>query len=400
LLKTKKGDEKMKKVFTILAVVVLTASVFAQAPQKMSYQAVIRDASDNLVTNQTVGIRISILEGSASGTLVYSETQTPETNDNGLLNIEFGGGIGFNTINWANGSYFIKTEIDLTGGSNYTITGTNQLLSVPYALYAENSASWRLNSDTIIYANKNYVHVKPPTGDATLMIEADPQNTNENDNPIIEFIQDGGYKASAIGLNLLSTTFNNGLFITNNSGLYSGIFFGIGNQPTGYTSLDSSNIKMMISPIGHVGIGTVNPDYQLTVDNILGDFSFKIGTPSDGIYMKMNHKGWVVTDTINNSTLSFQYYKPGSSADLTVNNEPTYTYFIPSDQGAGQHIVYSINGEKRFIVSGNGVTTVNSVMKLTPRNSAPSNPEKGMMYMDNSTNKLMVYDGTTWRACW
>jgi len=142
----------MRKLFTFLAVVLLTAGVFAQSPEKMSYQAVIRDASDNLVTNQTVGMQISILQGSASGTVVYSETQTPATNDNGLLSIEFGGGIGFDTINWGSDSYFIKTETDPSGGSTYTITGTSQLLSVPYALHAKSVENDQTGNQIMSYS--------------------------------------------------------------------------------------------------------------------------------------------------------------------------------------------------------------------------------------------------------
>jgi len=128
----------MRKLFTIMLCVLLTASVFSQAPQKMSYQSVIRNNSDQLVTNQTVGMQISILQGSASGTVVYSEIQTPMTNSSGLVSIEIGGGAGFDAIDWANGPYFIKTETDPTGSTSYTITGISQLLSVPYALYASN----------------------------------------------------------------------------------------------------------------------------------------------------------------------------------------------------------------------------------------------------------------------
>jgi len=131
----------MKQVFTFLAAVLLTASVFAQSPEKMSYQSVIRNSSDQLVTGQVVGMQISILQGSAGGPAVYVETQTPTTNANGLISIEIGAGTvqsgDFTTIDWANGSYFIKTETDLAGGANYTITGTSQLLSVPYALHAK-----------------------------------------------------------------------------------------------------------------------------------------------------------------------------------------------------------------------------------------------------------------------
>lgn len=131
----------MKQVFTSLAAVLITATLWAQSSEKMSYQAVIRDASNNLVTSQAIGIQISILQDSTSGTAVYVETQTSTTNANGLVSIEVGNGTvvsgNFSTIEWANGPYFIKSEIDPTGGTSYSITGISQLLSVPYALHAK-----------------------------------------------------------------------------------------------------------------------------------------------------------------------------------------------------------------------------------------------------------------------
>jgi len=127
----------MRKLFTIVVTVLLTANVFAQSPEKMSYQAVIRNSSDALVTNTQIGMEINIRQDSASGTVVYTETQTPTTNANGLVSIEIGDSAGFNTINWSAGTYFIETKTDPTGGTSYTITGTSQLLSVPYALHAK-----------------------------------------------------------------------------------------------------------------------------------------------------------------------------------------------------------------------------------------------------------------------
>ncbi len=129
----------MKRILTVLAAALLTAGLFAQAPQKMSYQAVIRDADNNLIMNQTIGMQISILQGSDAGNVVYSETLTPTTNDNGLVTIEIGGGADFAEIDWADGPYFIKTEADPDGGSSYTIEGTSQLLTVPYALHAKSA---------------------------------------------------------------------------------------------------------------------------------------------------------------------------------------------------------------------------------------------------------------------
>jgi hypothetical protein len=135
----------MKKFILVLTSFLVTVSIFSQAPQKMSYQAVIRNTSNTLVANQPVGMRISILQNTVNGTAVYVEIQVPTTNVNGLVSLEIGGGTvvsgNLTTIDWANGPYFIKTETDPSGGVNYTIAGTSQLLSVPYALYAASAGN-------------------------------------------------------------------------------------------------------------------------------------------------------------------------------------------------------------------------------------------------------------------
>ena len=135
----------MKQFLYFFLYLIVAQSILAQAPQKMSYQAIIRNTTNQLVVNQVVGMRISIIQGSQNGTAVYSETHSQTTNANGLLSLEVGTGTvqtgTFSTINWVNGPYFIKTETDPLGGTNYTITGSSQLLSVPYAFYAENSGS-------------------------------------------------------------------------------------------------------------------------------------------------------------------------------------------------------------------------------------------------------------------
>jgi uncharacterized protein (TIGR02145 family) len=130
----------MKKILITLALLVATTMLLAQAPQKFSYQGVIRDAAGNLVRNAPVGVRVSILKNSTEGVAVYCETHRQTTNANGLLTLTIGNGtvVGgeMAAIDWADGPYFLKTETDITGGSNYTLVGAQQLLSVPYALYA------------------------------------------------------------------------------------------------------------------------------------------------------------------------------------------------------------------------------------------------------------------------
>ena len=132
----------MKKIYSVIAGLLLTACVWAQAPQKMSYQAVIRNSSNALITSTTIGMKISILRGGETGNVAYSEIQTVKTNANGLAMVEIGNGSPisgtFPSINWANGPYFIKTETDPKGGTSYSISGISELMSVPYALFSAN----------------------------------------------------------------------------------------------------------------------------------------------------------------------------------------------------------------------------------------------------------------------
>lgn len=144
----------MKRLFTSFVLIALAISFFAQPPEKMSFQSVVRNSSGALVTNHVVGIKVSILQGSVTGTVVYSETYSPnpQTNANGLVTLEIGGGtpsVGtFSGINWASGPFYLKTETDPSGGSSYTITGTSQLLSVPYSLYSKKTGDLDDNSVT------------------------------------------------------------------------------------------------------------------------------------------------------------------------------------------------------------------------------------------------------------
>ena len=131
----------MKKLVLVLSFMLLAlAAVFAQAPQRMSYQAVVRDANNALVTNHAVTARITILQGGIGGTPVYVENHSVMTNSNGLMTLEVGNGAAVSgsmeSINWGNGPFYLKSEIDPEGGISYTVEGVQELLSVPYALYA------------------------------------------------------------------------------------------------------------------------------------------------------------------------------------------------------------------------------------------------------------------------
>lgn len=131
-------------IFIMIHLLIITSTI-AQSPEKMSYQAIIRNSNNALVTNTQIGMQISIMKGSIYGESVYVETQKPTTNSNGLATVEIGSGTvkhgDFSTIDWGSGNYFVKTETDLNGGTSYSIVNTNQLLSVPYALHAKTAES-------------------------------------------------------------------------------------------------------------------------------------------------------------------------------------------------------------------------------------------------------------------
>ena len=161
----------MKKTLALLASALISMAAFAQAPQKLSYQSVIRNASNNLVTSTPIGVRVSILQTAPTGTAIYVETHNTNTNSNGLMTIEIGGGSPvsgtFSNIDWAVGPYYVKTEIDPAGGTSYTITGTSQMLSVPYALYSKatgDTSMWNKNGSVVYRYGGVGIGTKNPSG--------------------------------------------------------------------------------------------------------------------------------------------------------------------------------------------------------------------------------------------
>jgi len=172
----------MKNIITLSALFVANF-ICAQAPNLMSYQSIVRNSSNAVVTNQSVGVKFSILKGSATGTVVYSETQTATTNTNGLFTTELGSGTlvsgSLSTIDWGVDKYFVKTEIDPAGGTSYSISGTHQLLSVPYAINAKTADNGFKNGTTggqlaLTGSASPYVMQTPATvtGDITITSSA------------------------------------------------------------------------------------------------------------------------------------------------------------------------------------------------------------------------------------
>ncbi len=134
------------RLFLVVVIFFLSfGNIIAQAPLKIHYQAIIRNDKYQLIPESRIGLRVSILQGAADGVAVYVETHNTFTNENGLVNIVIGMGDvvsgDMGSIDWRNGPYFLKTEVDPDGGTDYRIKGVSEFLSIPYALFAANAAN-------------------------------------------------------------------------------------------------------------------------------------------------------------------------------------------------------------------------------------------------------------------
>ena len=168
----------MKKIVTLLFAIATFATLYAQVPKGFNYQAVVRNSAGQLMLNQNIGVNISIIQGSETGTIIYNQESSVTTNQNGLFTLIVGDNSNdFANINWANGPYFIKSEIDLNGGRNYTLSTTQKILAVPYAHYANTARTadgltggifLTLNGDTLSISGGNYVILPGGSGRGTV----------------------------------------------------------------------------------------------------------------------------------------------------------------------------------------------------------------------------------------
>jgi hypothetical protein len=127
---------KLNFIFLFLTLSLHSILVDAQPPALIPYQAIARDAAGNAVLNQNISLRFSIHDQTITGTTVWQEAQTVLSNSLGVVVTNLGAVSDLSSVNWANGDKFLQVEMDITGGTNYSDMGTQQMMSVPYALYA------------------------------------------------------------------------------------------------------------------------------------------------------------------------------------------------------------------------------------------------------------------------
>jgi hypothetical protein len=268
----------MRKIL-VLPVIFFFISLFCggQAPQAFKYQAVIRDITGTVISNQLVSLKISVLKGEINGEIVYNEIHDVHTNALGLVNLEIGRGLvtqgEFSQIPWGEDNYFVHLEIDLEGGMNYQPLGTSQLLSVPYALYAEMSGSipdtiisqWKESAEGIYYDEGN-VGINTSTPDNSALLDM-TSNTQGLLPPRMTQEQVGAISTPANGLVVFCTTDDKYYVYLASANIWKEILYGSGT----ITPSDSCGSSITVNHVeGNVAPVTKTVTYG-TVTNVPGE---------------------------------------------------------------------------------------------------------------------------------
>lgn len=327
-----------KQIYLIISIVLFSGLILAQTPQSFKYQAVARNSNGTLIQNQLVAFRISILEGSPSGTLVYQERHTLTTSNYGSVNLDIGLGTvlqgTFSSIIWSAGQMFLKVELDPAGGTAYLDMGTTQLLSVPYALYSRSSengvpvgsAGQTLRSDgtswipnSTIYNNGSRIGI----GTLTPANVLDIAGANNYDLTISE----GDMR---IGNNSYRLKF--GVATEGGGAGVSGIMqYG---QPGGYNVFNlgsqGNNILQLNGSLNRAGIGTDSPQGKLEIrsgSTTEPQLLLSQTISSDWARLRMNNtygaRYWDIGALISTSTTTdrLNFYNNAGGSILTLTGD-------------------------------------------------------------------------------
>lgn len=319
-------------IFTLFTSLLTTAAVFAQTPQSFNYQAIARDGSGNLLANKAIGLQLSILDGSATGTVVYAETFSLTTNDLGLFTLGVGTGSvvsgSFSAISWSTGSKYLKTELDPTGGTHYTINGTAQLLSVPYALYANASGSsannsWTASGNNILNSN---------TGDVGIAT---------GNNPLQNLVQIGNPPSFS----------GNTLAMGNGT---QGMSFGFDASTGTSTWFSNNNFSLMpaFGSTGYLGIGVSTPTNQLQIGatpNFIGNnLAMGNGTQAMSFFQSTTASTWF-TNTSFSLMPAF-----GGSGNVGIGVAPVSAFKMTIQPGVNGSGILIQNGARTAFEAASG----------------------------------------------
>lgn len=354
-----------QKIFT-LAVLLITGISFlwAQAPQKFNYQGIARSSAGVPLINKFISLRLSILDGGASGSVQYMETQSTTTNQFGLFNVAMGtGSIVVGTISsvaWSTGDKYLKVEMDPNGGSSWVDLGTTQLLSVPYAMYAMTPAgpqgpqgpqgipgagslngtankiikftSATVGGESQLYDDGTFIGVGATSG-----LGAEKFRLNFTPN-----------SSGFTGMNISSTSATSKTFLSfGNNDLLLGWMYFDGTDDNKF-KINNGGDKMTITRAGLVGIGTTDPN------NLLSLYS-----ETDNNYIKFNN---TYSGTLGNDGLIMGMDTDGNGMIYNYENQPIYfatnnSFKMALTQDGRVNIgdVYASSGQLNVVNNGGGL---------------------------------------------
>ena len=378
----------MKKLLSILAITI-TLTSFGQAPEAFKYQAVVRDAANTILNNQAVGMQIEILQGGIGGTVVYTESFAPTTNTYGLVNLEIGTGTttdDFTSIDWANDTYFVRTSIDVTGGSSYVVMGTSQLMSVPYALHAKTAESSIIDNvddadaDPLNEMNTSVVlngtNLETTDGNGTLTTDLSSLVDDADADPLNEM-------NTAVVLNGtdLETTDGNGTIVTDLSSLVDDADADATNELQNIEQVlvvgNDANGNNIVNT-GQIGIGTATPNAESSMEiatalpvvfpSMTQAEVDAIVTPVEGM-VQFNtdaHKLQVYAELIDNADILNEIYIGNESGPFGFLVDQSFTAPIDG-QVIAVELMFKDDGlyEPNIDFMGQGIYTVPSYSQFT-----------------------------------
>lgn len=369
----------MKKLHTFLATLCLTIGFSnAQTPQAINYQGVARDASGNEYANTNIGIRISIKDVSALGSIIYEETHNVTTNQFGLFALEIGNGtatIGtFSAIDWSTNSKWLDVGMDVNGGTAYTNMGTSQLVSVPYALYAENSGDggsvWSENGNDAFYNTGNVgIGTNSPVG----IMEITGTVSNPGD-PLLQ-LSDASTTNGRIRLRDGGGSANNFSPTIDGHAEGSDSQFGLGLISWSAQDNDPNDKGMLFRSRSSDGSSlTTSPTY--TWVNGPSDTEFQMQLSADG------NLGIGVTATekldVNGNVKSTGFIMPtGAQNNYVLTSDATGISSWTDPSTLGLTAIWSQNGSDAFYNTGNvgiGTNSPNANLNISSAASTSSEP--------------------------
>jgi hypothetical protein len=305
-------------ILLLIALFALQTVLLAQVPQTFNYQGIARDAGGNVLPNHKIGVQLSVLDGGPTGTVVYTETFTDTTNAFGLFSMPVGGGTvtsgSFAGINWATGNKYLQTSIDLSGGTSYSLSGTTQLLSVPYALYAQKAVvsvngAWNLIGNTGT-ADSNFIGT---TDTIPFTVKVNDSLSGKIDP--VNFNSYWGYRSgSARGTGIQNTATGYQTLNNNTTGSYntavggqvlSANSTGLYNTAIGVSALQSNTVGSSNTAIGRqalasnqAGYGNVAVGTQALVSNVYGDQLIAIGDSALYNFQGLDNNGNTITNNL------------------------------------------------------------------------------------------------------